>query len=201
MQGSSDPLLVHSYFGPEIHRLRLETIKKPETDSSSLNKLASNTIFVFETFARQVQIPEFMKNSCLIENSPVDDRASNDDEISAIFEDLYENLLVSFALGAAGAHEASIRVLAEWINSADQTYEDLEKDSRAATSLDWARIRAKQYLAISLAMEGMHTARRDLLSDVTLDMEELFFSAAQEGVGGVLRDPDRWAEGQGLSGS
>jgi len=194
VQGSSDPLLVHSYFGPEIHRLRLETIKKPETDASSLNKLASNTICVFETFARQVQIPEFMKNSCLIENSPVGDRASNDDEIPAIFEDLYENLLVSFALGAAGAHEASIRVLAEWINSADQTYEDLEKDSRAATSLDWARIRAKQYLAISLAMEGMHTARRDLLSDVTLDMEELFFSAAQQGVGGVLRDPDRWAE-------
>ncbi|WP_453973234.1 hypothetical protein [Amorphus sp. MBR-141] len=201
VQGSSDPLLVHTYFGPEIHRLRLDTIDRSTHSAADIRDIAGKTIYFVEAIAKQINIPDYIQrhyipqyiaDSCIIERSSKPE--ANEDRISSIFEDLYESLLISFALGAAGAHEASIRALAEWIEGTDKKYKDIEQGSRAATSLQWAQIRAKQYLAISLAMEGMHTARRDLLGDVTLNMEELFFSANQQGVGAVLRDPDMWAE-------
>ncbi|MGX1307414.1 hypothetical protein AB7M35_002134 [Amorphus suaedae] len=206
VKGSFDPLLVHTYFGPAIHRLRSDTLKKSGATEMPAESDLWIRNYVVDSFAKHFSdsstlvtatIPDQLAEKCIIR---LPSRQS-DEEImgirNPIFEKLYENLLVSFALGAAGAHEASIRTLAEWIHQTEERYKNLLKRDRAFTELSWAQIRAKQYLAISLAMEGMHNARHDLLSEVTLDMEELFVDAQQQGIGAILRDPDLWVDDKG----
>lgn len=98
---------------------------------------------------------------------------------------LYEELLVSFALGSAGANEAAVRKLGKWIH---------EQKSDTDITAEWAIIRAMQYLQLALSQQGMETARQELLKALLRRMEEAFANAPTDVSGEILANRSEWTK-------
>ncbi|MDQ0314062.1 hypothetical protein [Amorphus orientalis] len=99
---------------------------------------------------------------------------------------LYQTMLIAFALSTTGAHEAAIRTMAEWIKAATENGRDDD------LSRDWALVRAKQYLYVSLASDEFEAASFKLLKDLLVDIERLLAASPYYPAGRFLSNQELW---------
>jgi hypothetical protein len=188
IQDTDDPQILHDLYGAFLHDLRKGQRNRIGRRIHSIiysgTSIANKAVLILENIykIRDYLINEFYSNirqfPC---NREIDEWSINDKKY--VISNLYDELLVSFALGSAGANESAIRALADWINSQKE-----DADYTAA----WAIIRAMQYLQLSLSQEGMDTARLELLKTLLGRMEAAFDGAPYNISGRFLADRDRW---------
>lgn len=201
---TQDPLSLHYNFSEIIHHLQsnkkyfIFLLAKPIT--ANIRNITRPTEYPIskENISRIMSILEEEYGCEAIKNPEFASLYAESNEKPSFTDQLYTKLLVSFALGSAGAHEASIRKLADWIeneavwNPAPNQPASTPEVQKKKLELEWTRMRAKQYLAIGLSMEGLHAARLELLQDIVLQMESLFEANGNKGFSTYLRDPDLW---------
>lgn len=188
---TNDPQIMHDLYGVLFHKMRAKNSDGAENDWKEIIQnpfalLNMNTIMTLKN--TPIKSTTAVSDSCteiFLSIGP----PNENEELSL----LYHNLLISFALGSAGANEAAVRSLAEAIKKTEERKQNSQQDSGAHDPvIDWAIVRAKQYLEVALSLEGMQAARLELLHDLTRQMEILFNTAPYDVTDGILANRDKW---------
>jgi len=202
IEETDDPKLLHDFYGVFLHQARsrysgnflslLKRLDAPPFNWIELANIPNPKLLLYGIRARQEYNFGLLDHLLGRRIQPCEwnfDLWRHDNNGNTL-SSLYEELLVSFALGSAGANEAAIRHLADWIKA---NSERQQKDTDDITA-EWAIIRAMQYLQLALSQQGMETARQELLRALLGRMEAAFAQAPVDVSGEVLANRSEWTK-------
>lgn len=187
--GTDDPQILHDLYGVLLHKMRSDY---EENDKYDFDELITNPLTVLNwliVISRTSKVPDQIVSSDECTKALL---SLTRPKAGSAIAQLYYHLLISFSLGSAGANEAAIRSLADWIVETETDRATYKDD----LTLDWALVRAKQYLEVALSQEGMQAARLALLRDLLSQMEALYNRAPYSVSKGILAARDKWTDPQ-----